>query len=61
MSATDKPESRTASSSSLEPASPEFSRDNRREKWVVENREATVAYNKHVDEYGVFGDGLRGF
>jgi post-segregation antitoxin (ccd killing protein) len=26
-----------------------------------ENRVAIDAYNKHVDEHGVFSDGLRGF
>lgn len=61
MPATNKPNSRATSSSSLEPSSPDLSRDNRQETWVAENREAIAAYNKHVDEHGVFSDGLRGF
>jgi len=61
MSATNKPDFRTIPSSSLEEASPDLSRGTRQETWVAENREATVAYNKHVEEHGVFSDGLRGF
>lgn len=42
-------------------ASTDFSRGSRQKTWVAENCEATVAYNKHVEEHGVFSDGLRGF
>ncbi len=32
-----------------------------REQWLAENRDAIAAYNAHVDEAGIFGDGLRSF
>lgn len=35
--------------------------EHRRRLWVEDNREAIDSYNKHVEEKGVFGDGLRGF
>jgi len=31
------------------------------EAWVKENAEAIKAYNRHVEEQGVFSDGLRTF
>lgn len=33
----------------------------RREKWKRENAEAIAAYNKFVEEHGVFSDGHRSF
>ena len=32
-----------------------------REQWLAENREAVNAYNKDVEAYGVFSDGMRSF
>lgn len=61
MSATDKPDARTNHSSNREQATAEVNRDKQREAWAVESREAIVAYNKDVDEHGVFSDGLRSF
>lgn len=29
--------------------------------WLEQNRKAIAAYNKSVDEIGVYSDGLRGF
>ncbi len=33
----------------------------KQEKWLAENREAIDAYNRFVDENGVFSDGWRSF
>jgi antitoxin CcdA len=33
----------------------------KRKRWQEENREAIDAYNKRVEEYGVFSDGARSF
>lgn len=33
----------------------------KREKWLLENREAIDAYNAHIERDGVFSDGLREF
>ncbi len=30
-------------------------------KWVADNKKALDAYNNHVDEFGVFSDGVRSF
>lgn len=30
-------------------------------KWLTENREALDAYNAHIEQDGVFSDGLRSF
>ncbi|MBN8280515.1 MAG: type II toxin-antitoxin system CcdA family antitoxin [Gammaproteobacteria bacterium] len=48
-------------SATLEQALTELVRRRRREQWVAENREAIAAYNSHVEESGVFSDGLRSF
>lgn len=32
-----------------------------RQKWLMENRAAIDCYNNHVEEQGVFSDGLRSF
>lgn len=31
------------------------------ERWLMENREAIVAYNDDIERDGVFSDGLRSF
>lgn len=31
------------------------------QQWLEQNKEAIAAYNRSVDEQGVFGDGLRSF
>jgi antitoxin CcdA len=48
-------------SSTLERALIEALRKSRRERWLVENREAIGAYNEHIDKHGVYGDDARSF
>ncbi|WP_339461284.1 type II toxin-antitoxin system CcdA family antitoxin [Pseudomonas sp. EA_105y_Pfl2_R69] len=48
-------------SSTLEQALAEVIKDKQQETWVAENREATAGYSEHVEEHGVFSDGLRDF
>lgn len=48
-------------SATLEAALIEALRNKRREQWLHENRQAIAAYNEHVEENGVFSDGLRSF
>ena len=36
-------------------------RQRQREEWLRKNRAALDAYNEHVEEHGVFSDGLRSF
>ncbi len=48
-------------SATLEAALIEALRIKRREQWLRENRHAIAAYNEHVEESGVFSDGLRNF
>ena len=36
-------------------------RKREREEWLLKNRAALDAYNKHVEKHGVFSDGLRTF
>ena len=31
------------------------------EQWLEENRSAIESYNEHIEEHGVFSDGVRGF
>ncbi|MCY1258436.1 hypothetical protein D9M68_46950 [compost metagenome] len=31
------------------------------QRWREENRKTTQNYNKHVEKYGVFGDGIEEF
>lgn len=45
----------------LEAALVEETRKRRAERWLAENRPAMDAYNKMVEEQGVFSDGLRSF
>lgn len=35
--------------------------EERRRRWLEENREAIEDYNKHVEKYGLWSDGLRMF
>lgn len=48
-------------SATLEYALAETLREKLRTQWLAENKEAMEAYNRHVDENGVFSDGLRSF
>ncbi len=48
-------------SATLESALTDRLRQARQEKWLEENREAILAYNEHVEEHGVFSDGVRKF
>jgi len=36
-------------------------RRQQREEWLRKNRAALDAYNEHIEEHGVFSDGLRSF
>lgn len=36
-------------------------RQRQREEWLRKNRAALDAYNAHVEEHGVFSEGLRAF
>jgi antitoxin CcdA len=36
-------------------------KEERAARWLEENRKAIDAYNKEVDEHGVFSDGVRSF
>ncbi len=48
-------------SAALEQALVEQIRAKQREDWKRQNQEAIEAYNNHVDDHGVFSDGLRSF
>lgn len=48
-------------SSTLEQALAELVKTKQQEAWLKENREAIEKYNSHVEEHGVFSDGLRNF
>jgi antitoxin CcdA len=48
-------------SATLEQALDEALRQKQREQWLSENRAAMEAYNAHVEQHGVFSDGLRSF
>jgi len=48
-------------SATLEQALTELIRRHRREQWFAANRDAITAYNEHIEESGVFSDGLRSF
>lgn len=45
----------------FEQALVELLKSKQREAWIAENHEAIVRYNNHVEEYGVYSDGLRNF
>jgi antitoxin CcdA len=36
-------------------------RQARQQQWLAESREAIAAYREHVEQHGVFSDGLREF
>jgi antitoxin CcdA len=48
-------------SATLEAALIEELRRLRQQRWRDDNREAIAAYNEHVEQHGVFSDGLRKF
>ena len=48
-------------SATLEQALVEALRKRQSDQWVAENQAAIEAYNEHVDQQGVFSDGLRRF
>jgi antitoxin CcdA len=48
-------------SATLERALTEEVRARKRQQWLEENREAIAAYNAHIEEHGVWSDGLRAF
>lgn len=48
-------------SATLEQALVEALRKKLREQWLSENKAAMEAYNAHVEQHGVFSDGLRSF
>ena len=48
-------------SSVMEEALEQIIRRRRSQRWLEENRAAIDRYNDHVDEHGVFSDGIRSF
>jgi antitoxin CcdA len=48
-------------SQTLEQALAESLKQIERDRWLAENREAIESYNRYVEKYGVFSDGLRQF
>jgi antitoxin CcdA len=48
-------------SATLERALTEALAEIKRRKWCEDNRNAIAAYNEHIDEHGVFSDGVRSF
>ena len=48
-------------SSALEQALEQIVKRRLSEQWLEENRAAIESYNEHVEEQGVFSDGVRGF
>jgi antitoxin CcdA len=48
-------------SQALELRLAEILRDEKRLKWMEENREAMEEYNRRIETHGVFSDGLRQF
>ena len=48
-------------SATLEQALAAALRERRRTQWLAENQAAIAAYNDHVEQHGVFSDGLRSF
>ncbi|NVO00126.1 MAG: type II toxin-antitoxin system CcdA family antitoxin [Geobacteraceae bacterium] len=48
-------------SQTLELRLAEILRDQKRQEWQVENQEAIEDYNKRIEAWGVFSDGLRQF
>jgi len=48
-------------SGTLEKTLEEELRKKEQQKWEEENREAIEHYNRNVEKYGVFSDGMRSF
>ncbi len=48
-------------SATLEYALASSLREKQRAQWLAENKSAITAYNEHVEQHGVFSDGLRSF
>jgi len=48
-------------SAALDEALAEIVRRKRQERWLQDNRRAIAAYNEHLEEHGLWSDGLRGF
>lgn len=48
-------------SATLEQALVTALREKQRAQWLAENKAAMAAYNGHVEQHGVFSDGLRSF
>jgi antitoxin CcdA len=48
-------------SRTLEQGLEEQIRAEKRKRWLEENREAIEAYNRHIEEHGVFSEGMRTF
>ena len=48
-------------SQALELRLTEMLRDEKRQNWIEENREAMEEYNRRIETRGVFSDGLRQF
>ena len=48
-------------SATLEQALAAAVRERRRAQWLAQNKTAIEAYNDHVEQHGVFSDGLRSF
>ena len=48
-------------SATLEQALADALKKKQREQWLAENKSAMEAYSEHVEEHGVFSDGLRNF
>ncbi len=48
-------------SATLERALTEALAEVKRRKWREDNHNAIAAYNEHIDEHGVFSDGVRSF
>ena len=48
-------------SATLEQALSDALRQQRRERWLAENRPGIAAYNEQVDAHGAFADTLRSF
>lgn len=48
-------------SATLEQALASALREKQRCQWLAENKDAIEAYNEHVEQHGVFSDGLRSF
>ena len=48
-------------SATLEQALAETLKQKQRARWLAGNQDAIDAYNQHIEQHGVFSDGLRNF